>query len=139
VIKRAVFDTSVLVSAILRPDSVPHQALRKVLYTMELCATADTMTEMWNVLNRSKFDRYLDRETRRIAAEQIQRDCRMFSILPFDHGDLAPSCRDPNDNKFLALARAANAAFIVSSDADLLILNPWNGIPILTPAQFLTV
>jgi predicted nucleic acid-binding protein len=47
-------------------------------------------------------------------------------------------CRDPTDEKFLALAIAAHADVIVSSDRDLLILHPWRGIPILTPAQFLS-
>ncbi|MBK9345836.1 MAG: hypothetical protein IPN06_05050 [Burkholderiales bacterium] len=41
------------------------------------------------------------------------------------------------DAKFLALARACSAAALISSDADLLVLSPWNGIPITTPAAFL--
>ena len=38
----------------------------------------------------------------------------------------------------LALAQAGDADVIVSSDQDLLVLSPWNGIPILTPGQFLS-
>jgi predicted nucleic acid-binding protein len=48
-----------------------------------------------------------------------------------------PPCRDPNDNMFLALARAVEADALISGDEDLLVLHPWNGIPILTPAEFL--
>jgi len=48
-----------------------------------------------------------------------------------------PSCRDTTDNFILALAAVARAKFIVSSDNDLLVLHPWQGISILTPAQFL--
>lgn len=95
------------------------------------------MAELWDVLDRSKFDTYLNRETRRAAVEQIQQDSRMFSVPPTDPSTLEPPCRDPRDNKFLALALIAAAAIIVSSDADLLILHPWHDIPILTPAQFL--
>jgi predicted nucleic acid-binding protein len=31
---------------------------------------------------------------------------------------------------------AADADALVSSDGDLLVLDPWHGIPIMTPAQF---
>jgi len=43
----------------------------------------------------------------------------------------------PRDDKFLSLAISGNANCIVSGDKDLLILNPFRGIPILPPAQFL--
>ena len=39
---------------------------------------------------------------------------------------------------FLALALAAEAEVIVSSDEDLLVLHPWRGISILNPAEFIT-
>jgi len=51
---------------------------------------------------------------------------------------VVPSCRDPKDNIFLALAAAAGAQVIVSSDQDLLILDPWRGSRIISPAEFLT-
>jgi predicted nucleic acid-binding protein len=46
-------------------------------------------------------------------------------------------CRDPKDDKYLKLALAAGAATIVSSDDDLLVLNPWRGVRVLTPADYL--
>ncbi len=46
-----------------------------------------------------------------------------------------PVCRDPDDDKVLALAIAAQADLIVSGDNDLLVLQPFKGIPILSPAQ----
>jgi len=45
-------------------------------------------------------------------------------------------CRDPNDDKFLELAVNGHADLIVSGDADLLTLNPFQGIPIVAPAIF---
>ena len=45
-------------------------------------------------------------------------------------------CRDAKDNKYLDLALAAGAQTIVSSDADLLSLDPWRDIRIVTPAEF---
>jgi predicted nucleic acid-binding protein len=46
-------------------------------------------------------------------------------------------CRDVKDDKFLARCLAARADLLVSSDHDLLVLHPWQGIAILTPAQYL--
>ena len=46
------------------------------------------------------------------------------------------TCRDPTDDKFLELAVNGHAALIVSGDRDLLALNPFRQIPIVTPAAF---
>ena len=47
--------------------------------------------------------------------------------------------RDAKDNKYLELALAATASIIVASDQDLLVLDPWRGIRILRPMQYLRV
>jgi predicted nucleic acid-binding protein len=47
------------------------------------------------------------------------------------------ACRDPNDDKFLALALAIQADCIITGDQDLLVLHPFREIPILTAANFL--
>jgi putative PIN family toxin of toxin-antitoxin system len=47
------------------------------------------------------------------------------------------ACRDPTDDKFLELAVNGRADMIISGDNDLLDLNPFRGIPIITPAAFL--
>jgi putative PIN family toxin of toxin-antitoxin system len=46
-------------------------------------------------------------------------------------------CRDAKDNKYLELAAAADAEVIISSDDDLLVLDPWRGTRIIRPVQFL--
>ena len=47
-------------------------------------------------------------------------------------------CRDPKDNKFLELAVSGEADFIISGDRDLLVLNPFRSIEIITANDFLT-
>ena len=47
------------------------------------------------------------------------------------------ACRDPEDDKILELALNGRADYIVTGDDDLLVMNPFRGIAILTPAQFL--
>lgn len=46
------------------------------------------------------------------------------------------ACRDPKDDKFLSLAVNGHATHIVSGDVDLLILNPFRGIEIVSPGAF---
>lgn len=48
-----------------------------------------------------------------------------------------PVCRDPDDDEVLACAVAVKADFIVSGDKDLLVLQSYEGIPILTVMQAL--
>jgi predicted nucleic acid-binding protein len=45
----------------------------------------------------------------------------------------------PDDNKLLETAIAGSADCLVTGDQDLLVLNPFQGIPILTPVGFLAV
>jgi predicted nucleic acid-binding protein len=46
------------------------------------------------------------------------------------------ACRDPTDDKFLELAVSGGADLIVPGDADLLVLNPFRTIPIVSPGTF---
>lgn len=136
-IGRAVLDTSTLVSAALRIGSVPHQALLKALGSCDVCASVETLAELEEVLDRDKFDRYLDRESRLSFIALMRRHMHLFAVEDADTEAVVPPCRDPRDTQFLALVLAAEADVLVSSDEDLLVLHPWRGIPIMTPAEFL--
>ena len=48
-------------------------------------------------------------------------------------------CRDSKDNKFLELGVCGKADFIISGDEDLLILNPFRNIQILSPGNFIKI
>ena len=51
---------------------------------------------------------------------------------------IVTDCRDPKDNKFLALAIDAGAKTIITGDKDLLVMNPYQDRAICTPAEFLS-
>jgi putative PIN family toxin of toxin-antitoxin system len=135
--QRVVFDTSSLVGAILRSGSVPYQALSVAFDFCELCVSAETLAELKRVLARRHFVRYASMEARLAFIEIIRSEATLVEVVSSQPMDLTPPCRDANDIRFLALADAAHADVIVSSDQDLLVLHPWRGIAILTPAQFL--
>lgn len=136
-VKRVVFDTSTLVSAVLRPGSVPRHAFMKAVAEAELCASASTLAELESVLGRDKFDRYLERETRLQFVALYRRHARLFPVSESEENTLQEPCRDPRDNKFLALALVCAADAIVSSDDDLLSLSPYRRIPVILARDFL--
>jgi len=135
--KRVVLDTSTLVSAVLRQNSIPRQVLIKALSEGELCASPATLAELEEVIVRDKFDRYLDLKSH-LDFVAIYRDkATLYQVLEDDEAALDIPCRDPRDNKFLALALACSADVLVSSDDDLLTLNPYGIILVLTPKAYL--
>lgn len=136
-IERVVFDTSTFVGAALKFGSKPHRALMLALNLCSICSCEQELTELEEVLSRSFLERYLTRSDRDKFLALIREQIEIFQIDEIPGASLDPPCRDPTDNFILALALSAQADVIVSSDNDLLVLNPWNEIPILTPAQFL--
>ena len=136
-IPRVVFDTSTLAGAILRRNSTPRKALDFALNLCELCVSLESLAELETVLARPHFARYAPIEARIAFVDFVRRNSRIVSIEASSAFDMQPACRDPKDNLFLALAFAARADLLVSSDDDLLVMHPWRGIAILTPAQFL--
>jgi len=135
--KRVVIDTSTLIGALLKPQSIPRQAFLRAMASSTVCVSPATLDELEVVLMRDKFDRYLNRESCQIFLHHYRVATSLFPITVNEENALIPSCRDPRDNKFLALALHCSAQCLISSDDDLLELNPWQNIPILTPGQFL--
>lgn len=137
--RRLVLDTSTLVSAALRVGSTPHQALALALSTGEVCVSVSTLAELDAVLMRPKFDAYQSRDVRRAFLAMVRKHATLVLVSADDEAKAVPVCRDPKDNQFLALMLACGADVLVSSDADLLALHPWQGLPVLSPQAFLTV
>ncbi len=136
--RRVVFDTSTLVSAALKPGSVPHQALLLALARCDVCASVPTWLELQRVMQRDRFDRYLARQARLDFVAMLREGLHFFAVTPADDEAVQPPCRDATDNKFLALVQLCQAHALVSSDDDLLVLHPWRGVPVLRPVDFLT-
>ena len=61
---RCVFDTNTLISAALFEHSTPGQALRCALQSGEILVSSATFSELAEVLQREKFDRYLSHAER---------------------------------------------------------------------------
>ncbi len=129
---RCVFDTNVLVSALLFDESTPARAFFAALRQGEVLVSADTTSELSEVLGRKKFRRYVTEAERERFLRSLLREARLVEIR-----EKIQACRDPKDDKFLELAANGDADCIVSGDDDLLTLGPFRGIHILTPSAFL--
>jgi putative PIN family toxin of toxin-antitoxin system len=128
---RVVFDTGVLISAALLPQSVPRHAVDITVAQGCLLFSDATIAELHDVFRRPKFARYVS-EQRRIE----------FLLTLIDGAEIHEvsreirHCRDPKDDKFLELATTGQATHIVSGDSDLLVFGSYEGIPIVAPAEF---
>jgi putative PIN family toxin of toxin-antitoxin system len=129
---RCVFDTNVLISALIFNQSTPAQAFFTALHAGEILVSADAIAELNEVLGREKFARYVSEEERARFLQSLLYEARLVEIKV-----KVQECRDPKDDKFLELAVNGEANCIVSGDEDLLSLEQFRGIPILTPDKFL--
>ena len=130
--KNFVFDTNSLISALLIPSSVNRLALKKADDAGNLIFSEETLIELKEVLIRSKFDKYASLDERLEFIERLETRGKIINTSS-DFTD----CRDIKDNKFLNLAFDSNALCIVTGDQDLLVLNPFQNIPIISPSYFL--
>jgi len=126
-----VFDCNALISAHLIPKSISRKAFEKAMQAGILVRSPTTFLEFSTRFARSKFDKYLSLENRLAIVSAFKQQSLLIeptvNIKAVD---------DPDDDKYLELAIASNAACIVSGDKHLLNLHPFENIPILSTADF---
>lgn len=132
---RAVLDPNVLVSAAISPAGPPRQILTAwTNERFELIISPGVLDELADVLARPKFRRFITNTIAIAFIDGLATDATIIKDPP-DPPGISP---DPDDDYLIALARAAEAEYIVSGDRDLLdITDP--DPPVLTPRQFLDV
>lgn len=81
---------------------------------------------------REKLDAYVDRAIRARMLRRIALEGE-----PVVTTSRIETCRDPKDDKFLELCVDGRADALVTGDADLLVLSPFQGIKVVGPSAFL--
>jgi putative PIN family toxin of toxin-antitoxin system len=125
---KVVLDTNVLVAA-LATRGMCAQLFEHVLTHHEFAADDNLIGEVERAL-RDKFRAPPDRVAAVVA--MLRTHSVVLEPEPLD----SPVCRDPDDDRILALCRAVGTDVLVTGDADLLVLHPWEGVPILAPRDF---
>jgi putative PIN family toxin of toxin-antitoxin system len=123
-----VLDTNVLFAALIS-RGLCREVFQRVVRQGQLASSSGLLDELEEVVE-CKLEATPD-------VKRFLRDLRHHAHLVKPATLPGPICRDPDDDLVLATAMAAQARFLVTGDDDLLVLRTHEGIPILSPRQFL--
>ncbi|MBO4692394.1 MAG: putative toxin-antitoxin system toxin component, PIN family [Bacteroidales bacterium] len=127
---RIVIDTNVVASAVFFGGK-PYQLLRHIMENrVDVVASKEIVDEYEEIVLRLK-QKYPDISTKIPLQDFLAR----FEIIRVT-SDIRIS-RDPDDDKFISCAVDGRCIYIVSGDSDLLSIENYEGIEILTVADFL--
>jgi putative PIN family toxin of toxin-antitoxin system len=132
---KIVVDTNIFVSGWLW-GGIPARLFRLArTYQLIICASEAILAELENTLNKQKLQAKL--QSLGFTVNGLMSGTReLVEVYPISTIDV-PELRDANDNMILATAIAAGADAIVTGDLDLLVLQEYEGIPIVTAKEFL--
>lgn len=132
--ERLVIDSNVWIAALISPTGTARQLVDAILDNdIDILMSEATFDELVSRLDRPKFDRYREPEAWNLFLSELVE----LALWQEDAGTTTGISRDADDDKFLALAVMGQADAIVSGDGDLLELGTHDGIPIVTPVEFL--
>jgi len=132
---RAVVDTNIFIRALIKLQGTVGPVLTHLRYGDYTLLYADPLLD--ELVAKLALPRIRDKY--HLSDEDVQ-IVLSFILL---HGEpVTPqrrimACRDPKDDIVLEVAVTGRADFIVTGDNDLLVLHPFEGIPIIGPAEFL--
>jgi putative PIN family toxin of toxin-antitoxin system len=127
---RVVIDTNIWISFLIGKsltglsDAIINNRV-KVLFSHDL------FSELLEVLQRPKFKKYFSQDAIEKLIILLHEKIELVDIVNnFD------DCRDKKDNFLLDLAISGKADYLITGDADLLVLNPFHGVEIISYTLF---
>ena len=132
---RVVIDTNVFVSGWLW-GGIPARLFRLARNSqLIICASEPILAELQNTLSKQKLQVKL--QSLSFTVDSLMSATRVLVEVYLIADINVPTLRDPNDNMILATAIAADADAIVTGDLDLLVLQEYQGIVIVTARDFI--
>jgi putative PIN family toxin of toxin-antitoxin system len=133
---KAVVDTNVLVSVLIKPSGIPAQLLKHPT-PFTLVTSEEILAELERVLYYPRIrQRYsLSEELINGYLSTLRADSEVVQITQHVQG----VSQDPDDDKFLACAASTQVDSLVSGDPHLTSLKRYQKTSILTPRQFLAI
>ncbi len=132
-----VIDTNTFISASLFHSSLPQKAVEYCLAHGSIFFSESTFLELSSRITRSKFDKYISQKNRKEFVESIYQARKVFFCIP---QETITDSADIDDNQFLEVAVEIKADYLITGDKKhLLPMNPYRGIKIITPREFLTL
>lgn len=135
---KIVLDTNVVISGFLIPGGPPGKIVDLWAENkLTVVVSQALIEEYFDVLLRPKFKR---------AGTIIERQDLLMGLLEMENSIFVyPGIRldvireDPEDNRVLECAVEGKVQYIISGDEHLLALKEFQGIVIVSPAEFITV
>ncbi len=131
-LERVVIDTNVFISALLNPKGTPRKVIDLAINQYIILQSETTYEELNTRLSKKKFDKYLSQEDRLSFLSSLRKKSLFIKI-----SEQVTICSDADDNKFLELAVSGIAEYLITGDNDLLEINNYQNVPIITPIHFL--
>jgi uncharacterized protein len=127
-----VLDTNAMVSHVWGSN-----AMRKIVAAIRAgliipLVSPPILQEFREVVALPKLARHIKKEDVRTFLKDLALAARVVD----SHQRIIRCCEDPDDDMFLECACEGNADYIISGDKHLLVLNPFEGIQILSPGDF---
>ena len=137
----AVLDTNLTVSGAITPHGIPNRILRAYQrHAFTLLSSPELVAEIRDVLTRPKITERYRADTALVDALLAGLNAGLVRPLALDA--LPVHCRDPKDDHVLACALGGQADYLVTGDADLLVLDghpALGSLRIITPRAFLAI
>ena len=133
--KKAVVDTNVIMSGLIKAESIPGKILKAWREDkFILLLSPPIFEEISRIIRHPKVVKY-----HKLNEEEIQNLLLyLYSASQKTEGKTKLNItKDPDDNIFLACAIEGNAEYVVTGDKAFLQLKEYEGIKIITPSQFL--
>ena len=128
-----VVDTNVFISAALSPNGKPRKTINLIVNSdFVIIQSQATYQELVTRIQKPKFERYISDADRELFLTVVKSSSKFITV-----SHQTSVCIDVDDNKFLELAVSGRAKYIVTGDNDLLCLQDYRDISIITPADFL--
>jgi putative PIN family toxin of toxin-antitoxin system len=134
--KKVVFDTNILVSAMLIKNGIPAQILQHY-QQFDLVLSEAIIAEVVRVLHYPHIQKRYAAQVQEADIQTYVKNLRRMGKIIKVQTTLSVVTDDPDDNKILACAQEGAATYLVTGDPDLLIIGEYQGVRILPPAQFL--
>lgn len=134
---KIVVDANILVSGFIVKVGKPAQILKYINKKFKIITTEEILSETNRALHYPHIrKRYpiTDKEIK-VYIVRLRKVC--IVINPRIRVSIVKD--DPDDNKFLALAKETKANYVISGDPHLTKLDKYKGIPVVTPDQFLDI
>ncbi len=132
---RAVVDTNILIRALIKPQGTVGPVLTRLRDGDYTFLYAEPLLD--ELVAKLTLPRIRDKYHLTDDDVEIVLALILLRGEPDVPQHRITACRDPKDNVVLEVAVAGEADYIVTGDDDLLVLHPFEGIPIVGPAEFL--